>query len=1277
MKDFLTPSWLSSFINASGHSDEHAQQPVPQQTVNSDLQDQAYDSRSAYIQKHSNVHTPELSQAAVGGSTVSGVQQRAFSDHPSYSRRSSSSEQHQSTSLLGFAGQSGLGGQSSLGGQTSLTGQDSPYDLPGVTAANSSFTRQFSHNKPVLTERHHEEQQSSYQPYSDACGTILGSTSKRKSFNVSIFAKSFSETMDCSMLDSSSLGNSSFYPGKTVFGGASGQRGYNFSRATPYKRAKKVKKETEEVTKSFTGNSSAAKLILKALHETGLERRKTMQEGGKSEKLFSPAVYLRKKNASVSRSSSISAGNDAFNRSNLEKQNARQPASTVSGKWSSRMGISDTQVSNSTSSTTQAGGGKMRKERLHYSAKKSSQEYAGSVASMSALHSQQPIITSHLSHSPSFTSSEQFTFCSPQPVTFMTATFPSPNSPDGSFVFTSPAKADLTSKVTAKDEQAIKISIFDSVDADKEEQGQKCSSCLHKNVERGDNCVACQASNTGQSSAATSSSANPEHNGWGKLIAGVSDMWNCSVCLLQNSHLVEKCVACGASKVSGEAKKPVAPTSGWGNLLKGSVSKWSCATCLIQNDDGVTNCVACNSSKPVTGGDNFKVSSANTSSGWGDLMKGSTDKWSCSSCLVQNDASSDKCVACTTPNPTQKSSTAANPISSGWGNLIKSGDKWSCSTCLVQNEAKVDKCVACGSSKPFKPASNLPAASGGWGNMFQQSTEKWSCTSCLVQNDMDIKSCAACGSLNPSIKQETVVESKELPTKPPSITGNWNSLFQNADKRWNCSVCTSPNDMAQAVCAACQTPAKEEPAKQVNTVSGWGSLIEKQKGTETAGWNKSPAGWACETCLVSNVDTAIKCVCCETSKPGSVAPEKAGLVSSAKELPPLSKGFSLSSVFPIKGNSPTKSVSSAVTTSSFPAVDKSSAPAFTQFSFKLPTADVSQEANFATAGGVPKSSLSDVSQASGHSVGGFFTSFSKAPTDSSVSETKLATLSSPSTEQSVSSISSVPSGGSSLFSFGKSSATSSFKFGSTNQATSAQPSSEKETPLLFNFGPLSSRPAVSTTTDSTKQALALQLGVVSSSNSGSVKPRSSLGIATTAQQPADISDEKSIFTFGRSNKTSSSSANLAASNSPFSNASVTSASMFGTSGSAFGTATSVSGTLVSAPETSASVFGHSGSMFGASTSAVGNTASKFGNSGSMFGASTSVVSNTASKFGNSVVGSGQSSLFSQKNTSSSFSAVPSDSIAVSKDVSTNDSTSSFSIGSTARVTKKATRRLKK
>lgn len=129
-------------------------------------------------------------------------------------------------------------------------------------------------------------------------GSLNNSSFNRSSsLSSSLSSRSFSQSMNGSILRSKDITNSSFYPGKTAYGGISSRRNFTLPTASPYKRVdfqrKKIPSSNKE-TKSAVP-SKAAKIILKSLNQTGFNSADVSKQ--KKADLFNPALYLRRKSA--------------------------------------------------------------------------------------------------------------------------------------------------------------------------------------------------------------------------------------------------------------------------------------------------------------------------------------------------------------------------------------------------------------------------------------------------------------------------------------------------------------------------------------------------------------------------------------------------------------------------------------------------------------------------------------------------------------------------------------------------------------------------------------------------------------------------------------------------------------------------------------------------------------------------------------------------------------------------------------------------------------------
>uniref|UniRef100_A0A2K5QA74 Nuclear pore complex protein Nup153 n=1 Tax=Cebus imitator TaxID=2715852 RepID=A0A2K5QA74_CEBIM len=235
--------------------------------------------------------------------------------------------------------------------------------------------------------------------------------------------------------------------------------------------------------------------------------------------------------------------------------------------------------------------------------------------------------------------------------------------------------------------------------------------------------------------------------------------------------------------------------TGFGESLKAG-SSWQCDTCLLQNKVTDNKCIACQAAKlsprdtaKQTGIETPNKSGKTTLSasgiGFGDKFKPVIGTWDCDTCLVQNKPEVVKCVACETPKPgtgvkrvltltvvsesaeTMTASSSSCTVTTG---TLGFGDKfkrpvgsWECSVCCVSNNAEDNKCVSCmsekpGNSVPTSSSSTVPVSLSSGGSLglekFKKPEGSWDCDVCLVQNKADSTKCVACESAKPGTKSE-------------------------------------------------------------------------------------------------------------------------------------------------------------------------------------------------------------------------------------------------------------------------------------------------------------------------------------------------------------------------------------------------------------------------------------------------------------------------------------------------------------------------------------------
>ncbi|KAF5889900.1 nuclear pore complex protein, partial [Clarias magur] len=258
--------------------------------------------------------------------------------------------------------------------------------------------------------------------------------------------------------------------------------------------------------------------------------------------------------------------------------------------------------------------------------------------------------------------------------------------------------------------------------------------------------------------------------------------------------------------------------------------------------------------------------------GFGEKFKPAAGSWNCGTCMVQNKPSDKKCVACQAPQPSTDSSSKSDvkpakaPAASLSSLFAPPAGSWECDTCLVQNKPEVVKCVACDTAKPgtgVKPALARPPVSEVSSTLPASST--------------------------PAIISTSSSSNTTTTTAAGTTSGllSFAEKFKKVEGSWNCDVCLVENKAQDVKCASCQndkpgaavTPPSQAPSSQppastpaiTAPVLGFGDKFKKPEGS-----------WECAVCNVQNKAADLKCVCCDTPKPGAKVETKGfGMQSSS------------------------------------------------------------------------------------------------------------------------------------------------------------------------------------------------------------------------------------------------------------------------------------------------------------------------------------------------------------------------------------------------------------
>ena len=271
--------------------------------------------------------------------------------------------------------------------------------------------------------------------------------------------------------------------------------------------------------------------------------------------------------------------------------------------------------------------------------------------------------------------------------------------------------------------------------------------------------------------------------------------------------------------------------------------------------------------------------------------------WYCNSCSLKNMATAKKCVSCQNLNPgskellgpplvetlsTPKPGSEHTPGRSALVTLKNEGH-WNCGVCLVRNEPTVSRCIACQNKKPASKSESplikqpsfkfgqgdLPkAASSDFKSVFSVKEGQWDCSVCLIGNEGSSVKCEACQTPR---KQSSPAFAAPAPaslkfgTSETSKTpkSGFEGVFTKKEGQWDCSV---QNEASMAECVACQNPGQNPPASAAPAPASSETVKAPKSGLEGL-FAKKEGQWDCDVCLIRNEGSSPKCVACGASNP--------------------------------------------------------------------------------------------------------------------------------------------------------------------------------------------------------------------------------------------------------------------------------------------------------------------------------------------------------------------------------------------------------------------------
>ncbi|KAK5855087.1 hypothetical protein PBY51_005223 [Eleginops maclovinus] len=651
------------------------------------------------------------------------------------------------------------------------------------------------------------------------------SSLKRPAFNLSVFGTSSNSSLNSTVLNSSQLGDSLYYPGKTMYGGAAAVRSTRGRPGTPYQApvrrqikakpagvqpcgvtsatARRILQSLERMSSPLADArripSAASSPLSASMDGTNLDGSHNQPKKKRREpslppvqKLMVPAAASVSGNRSVSFRPTLTPGGvsrtlDKTPRDTPTRQSPQLPEATP-GPSKSTMGSSGPAYplsSTPAASGAGSGGGKMKRERM--SARPSSKRVdEDEMAELPDL----PTVSLPIHTLPSFS----FTSPLPPPTTTSTTISTAPTTTP-----MNPTKETNKELPTASTPPCVPFTFSSPI------------------------VMATAASPPSLSPLAEFTFSAPV----AKLGPSMS-----------NGNLASPILAVKlpTSNSTEDFEGPFKPAK---TLKQGSVLD-------LLKAPGFASPVARTSPTPERApqlsstqstAPSFSSTTTTTSSlpsiGFGAGFK-SPPGWSCDVCMVQNKPSDTKCVCCCAPQPksmdskpltatsdvVESSGSSTTSTSAGFGTMFsKPAGTWDCDTCLVLNKPEAVKCVACETAKPgtgLKPSATLPSAFSavktvspptalvstgfsGFGDKFKKAEGAWECDTCLVENKAEVTKCVACSSAKPGVSAAA-----SSATIAPVI--GFGDAFKMPEGAWECDVCLVQNKAADVQCVAVRQP---------------------------------------------------------------------------------------------------------------------------------------------------------------------------------------------------------------------------------------------------------------------------------------------------------------------------------------------------------------------------------------------------------------------------------------------------------------------------------------
>uniref|UniRef100_A0A674D7A0 Nuclear pore complex protein Nup153 n=1 Tax=Salmo trutta TaxID=8032 RepID=A0A674D7A0_SALTR len=166
------------------------------------------------------------------------------------------------------------------------------------------------------------------------------------------------------------------------------------------------------------------------------------------------------------------------------------------------------------------------------------------------------------------------------------------------------------------------------------------------------------------------------------------------------------------------------------------------------------------------------------------------------------------------------------------------------------------------------------------GDLFKAPAGSWDCDTCVVQNKPTDTKCVT--SVTPRLNSgSSLAKTDSIPllsglegsTTTPAAT--FGALFTKPAGSWDCDICLVQNKPDAVKCVACETAKPGTGVKATLTMPAFSEAKTLPAAAPLLGFGdkfKKPEGaWECGVCMVQNKAQDTKCVSCGFAKPGATA----------------------------------------------------------------------------------------------------------------------------------------------------------------------------------------------------------------------------------------------------------------------------------------------------------------------------------------------------------------------------------------------------------------------